>query len=105
MLDFLRRILSPTASRLTREQTREIQALFVELINIGRKEDYLAEIPGGAFTGQCHHRRAREIGMRLNQIGGVDLMWQGYEKVRRSLGKQLCDHLEYAWTGIGAWLS
>jgi hypothetical protein len=105
MLDFLRQLFSPASPHLSREQQRAAQALFVELINIGRKEDYLSETPGGSFTAQCHHRRAREIGERLHQLGGTALMWQAYGRVRRSLGKQLCDHLEYAWTGIGAWMA
>ena len=64
-----------------------------ELIEIGIKEDFLSERPGGAFDGHCHHRRAREIGEKLNAIAGMDLMWKVFYRVRRKAGKQLSEHL------------
>jgi len=41
----------------------EAEKLIVELIEIGHKDDYLAEHPGGLFNGQCHNIRARAIGL------------------------------------------
>ncbi|NSW53031.1 MAG: hypothetical protein HPY85_11040 [Anaerolineae bacterium] len=87
-----------------REQRDDVLRLMDELIKIGQVEDYLSEHPGGAFTGQCRHRRAREIGTRLNDIGGYPLMELAYERVRKKLGRNLADHLEYAWAEIGEWM-
>ncbi len=86
-------------------QKKEVDSLTKELIEIGVKEDFLSERPGGAFDGHCHHRRAREIGEKLNAIAGMDLMWKVFYKVRRKAGKQLSEHLEYAWSGIGQWMA
>lgn len=82
---------------------KEVAELTSELIRIGIKEDFLSERPGGLFNAQCHHRRTREIGTRLNNIAGYPLMWQVFSKVRRKVGKQLGEHLEYAWSDIGEW--
>jgi hypothetical protein len=83
---------------------KEVESLIKELITIGSKEDYLSERPGGAFDGQCHHRRCREIGKRLDAIGGMPLMQFVFEKVRKKNGKILGEHLEYAWADIGKWM-
>ncbi len=89
---------------LTQEQKREVDQLSKELIEIGVKEDYLSERPGGGFNAHCQHRRAREIGARLNAIAGVALMWQVFWKVKRKAGKVAASHLEYAWAEIGQWM-
>jgi hypothetical protein len=82
----------------------EVTRLVEELVVIGKKEGYLSERPGSGFNGQCRHRRAREIGSRLNEIGGFDLMVEVHKKIQKKSGKVLADHLEYAWSGIGTWL-
>jgi hypothetical protein len=87
-----------------RETRQEIDRLVVELIEIGRKEDFLSERPGGQFNGQCHNVRARAIGRRLNEIGGLDLMQMAREKVRRKLKMNMASHLDYAWSDIGKWM-
>jgi len=89
---------------LTREQRQVVDELVDQLISIGHKEDFLSERPGGEYNGQCRHRRTREIGEKLNAIGGIDVMWLAFERVRKKVGRQLGDHLEYAWGGIGEWL-
>ena len=82
----------------------EAQTLIKELIEIGRKDDYLSEHPGGQFNAQCHHIRARAIGRRLNEIGGLPLMQSAREAVRRKLKMTMASHLEYAWATIGKWM-
>ncbi len=82
----------------------EAEQLIVELITIGRKDDYLSEHPGGLFNGQCHNIRARAIGRRLNEIGGLELMQSARERVRRKLKMTMASHLDYAWSDIGKWL-
>lgn len=82
----------------------EVNRMSEELIKIGQLDDFLSERPGGSFNGQCRHIRARQIGDRLNQIGGFALMENIYKKVRRRLGAQLASHLSYSWTDIGKWV-
>lgn len=75
-----------------------------ELVRIGKAEDFLSERPGGSFNAQCRHVRARDIGKRLNEIGGFALMEQIYKRIRKQLGAQLASHLSYAWADIGKWV-
>lgn len=82
----------------------EIDHLIDELVRIGQKEDFLSERSGGSFNAQCRHIRAREIGVRLDQIGGVVLMEYVLKKVRRRVGETLATHLAYAWSEIGKWI-
>lgn len=96
---------SPKIPKMNDPATRkEVQALIEELIEIGQKEDFLSERPGGAYDAQCHHRRCREIGKRLNAIGELSLMQYAYEKVRKKDGKTISEHLDYAWSEIGRWM-
>ncbi len=81
----------------------EAEKLILELIDIGRKDDFLSERPGGQFNAQCHNIRARAIGRRLNDIGGLELMQNARERVRRKLKLNMAAHLDYAWTDIGSW--
>jgi hypothetical protein len=87
-----------------RENKQEIDQLIAELIEIGKRDDYLSERPGHPFNIQCRHIRARAIGERLNKIGGFELMEFCGRKVRKKVGAQLYSHLEYAWAEIGDWL-
>lgn len=82
----------------------EVNKLVAELIKIGIKEDYLSEQPGSGYNFQCRHLRTREIGKRLNEIGGLSLMMWAFEKVRKKAGKVPASHLEYAWQEVGEWL-
>lgn len=88
-----------------KEMKPEVDKLVEELIRIGKKEDFLSEVPGGQFNGQCRHIRARQIGKRLDEIGGLDLMLYANKQVHKKIGAQLSSHLEYAWSEIGDWIS
>jgi hypothetical protein len=83
----------------------EVERLVTELINIGIKEDYLSEHPGGGYNMQCRHLRTREIGKRLSELGGLSLMSWTFERVRKKAGKVAASHLEYAWEDVGEWIS
>ncbi len=85
-------------------QKGEIERLINNLIQIGQKEDFLSERPGGSFNAQCRHIGAREIGRRLDTMGGFELMEFVLKRVRRRLGANLAAHLSYAWTDIGKWI-
>jgi hypothetical protein len=101
-MDFLRDLFSrPPHSP---QHKREVDKLLEELYRIGKTDDYLSERPGGQFNLQCRHNRARQIGKRLHDIGGLPLMEYAHKKVRRSVGKSEAAHLEYCWAEVGGWL-
>ena len=87
------------------ENKAEVDKLLAELIKIGQQDDFLSERPGPPFNGHCRHMRAREIGKRLDEIGGFDLMEYIYLRVKKKLGAPIASHLEYAWAEIGKWMS
>ncbi len=88
---------------LDKQSRDEAEKLITELIEIGKSDDFLSERPGGMFSGQCHNIRARAIGRRLNEMGGLDLMQAARERVRRKLKMNMASHLDYAWSDIGKW--
>ncbi len=102
-MDILRGLFQPGPS-IPREYRAEVDQLINELYDIGKKEDFLSEHPGGAYNGQYRHIRTRAIGRRLSEIGGLPLMEYARDRVRKKLGKNLGDHLEYAWADIGGWV-
>jgi hypothetical protein len=84
----------------------EVDKLLRELLVIANTDDFLSEHPGGAFNIQSKHTRARAIGMRLEQINGVELMEWVFNKVKRKLGKhgaRVAEHLGYCWNDMGKW--
>jgi|SRR3990170_1482322 len=93
-----------TKSLVPAEMKPEVNRMIEDLVRIGEQEDFLAERSGGSFNAQFRHVRAREIGQRLNQIGGFELMEQVLKKVRKRLGSQLASHLSYSWADIGKWV-
>ena len=82
----------------------EVNRLIEELVSIGKKEDFLSEHPGGSFNRKCRHIRTREIGTRLDEMGGYELMEYVTRKVKNKTSKTLAEHLEYAWAEIGHWM-
>lgn len=101
-MNFLRDMLfKPYPSHAQQEVTRMLD----ELVRIGKTDDFLSERPGGAFNRESRHIRAREIGKRLDEIGGLGLMEYANRYVRRKLGKNLSWHLEAAWKDIGSWIA
>ncbi len=98
LFDFLGKRPYPSA------QKNEVERLIENLIRIGQTEDFLSERPGGSFNAQCRHAGAREIGARLEAIGGFELMEYVLKRVRKKLGSNLAAHLSYAWTDIGKWV-
>ncbi len=84
---------------------QEVERLLDELVRIGKADDFLSERPGGGFNRECRHIRTREIGKRLDEIGGLPLMEYANRYVRRKLGKNLSWHLEAAWKDIGQWIA
>ena len=81
----------------------EVDRLLEELIRIGKDDDYLSLTIGQGFNMDKLHIRARAIGTRLFELGGLALMTWAHKKVMRRLKRQLAEHLEYAWDGVGDW--
>ena len=81
----------------------EVDALIAELIEIGRTCDFVSN-SGDDFDGNGYHIRAREIGTRLNEIGGMELMQAVYYNVLTALGPTRVRSLAFAWAHIGDWL-
>lgn len=88
-----------------KEHKEEVEKLIRELYQIGERDDFLSERPGYPFNSQCRHMRAREIGQRLNAIGGFELMEFVANRIRKKLGTTLSSHLEFAWSEIGKWMA
>ena len=84
-----------------REFSGEMNRLLSELTEIGKKEDFLSERPGGQFDRECRHIRTREIGQRIYDFGGADSMEWAVKKISKSCGKDLGAHLEACWFRIG----
>jgi hypothetical protein len=80
----------------------EADSLVTELIEIGRTCDFVSD-SGDSYDGNGYHKRAREIGIRLNEIGGMELMLSVYCRVVAKLGPGLGRSLEVAWGYIGGW--
>lgn len=103
-MEFLRNLFGGgMTSGLDKRTHDEVEKLILELIDIGKREDFLSERAGGSFNAQCHNIRARAIGKRLNEMGGLSLMQLARERVRRKLKANLAAHLDYAWAEIGEW--
>lgn len=80
----------------------EIDPLVAELVEIGRNCDFFSN-PGGSFDNKGYNIRAREIGTRLNEIGGIELMQLVYYRAMAILGPGFGRSLEVAWEYIGDW--
>ncbi|MFN2304878.1 MAG: hypothetical protein ACK2TV_14195 [Anaerolineales bacterium] len=93
----------PVIRKLPSHQKREVNNLLSELVRIGKLDDYLSLQPGGPFDIHCHHVRARKIGERLNDIGGLALMQAARAHVKQKLKSNLAEHLDYCWQNIGEW--
>ena len=88
----------------------EFNSLIKELIRIG--ED--VENPAYCSTGylrdretaeECRNPRAREIGRRLNEMGGFEMMSKASDRVEKALGSLAIQELSWAWHKVGDWLA
>jgi len=93
----------PAIRQLNTHQKQEIERMIKDLVRIGETDDFLSLSPGGPFDIKCHHRQARDIGKRLSEVGGVDLMLAVRQRVQRKLKAVLAEHLDHCWKGIGDW--
>ncbi len=90
-----------TQAPVAAEKRPEVENLLNELITIGKEDDFLSERPGQGFNSQSRNIRSIQIGRRLHEMGGLELMEWARFKVKRKLKAQLASHLDYAWDGVG----
>ncbi|NLW72051.1 MAG: hypothetical protein GXY37_04055 [Chloroflexi bacterium] len=93
----------PAIRTLDSMRKAEVKSLIEKLVRIGQTDDFLSLAPGGPFNMQMHHREAREIGQRVNEIGGLPLMEAVRNTIKRRLKAVMAEHLDHAWKGIGDW--
>ena len=93
----------PSINALDAHRKAEVKAMIEKLTTIGRTDDFLSLVPGGNIDMHCHHREAREIGKRLNDMGGVPLMLAVRNSIRSKLKDTLTEHLDHCWKDIGQW--
>jgi hypothetical protein len=80
----------------------EILELTEELIRIGRKP---ADTRSSSHFLLTARGRARQIGKRLDVLGGLKLMRRAHTVVESRLGGTPARELEAAWGGVDDWLS
>jgi len=88
------------------EKATEVERMVEQLVKIGKTDDFLCERFTPGFNSQMRNVQARDIGKRLDEIGGLALMEYVHRQVRRKSGKGgkiLAEHLEYCWDGVGKW--
>jgi hypothetical protein len=89
------------------DRASEVERMMDQLVKIGLTEDFLCERFTPGFNSQMRNVQARDIGKRLDEIGGMPLMEFAQRYVRRKAGrkqgKALSEHLEYCWDGVGKW--
>ena len=100
---FSRLFGEPEIRSLNAQNKAEVNQMIDELVKIGRMDDFISLTPGGPFDFQCHHREAKEIGRRLNVIGGIPLMMGVRQTIKHKLKDVLAEHLDHCWKGIGDW--
>jgi hypothetical protein len=89
-----------TGSSLGRESDRLVD----ELIKIGCKTGFLASEPGDGLDRNGCSIRVRQIGQRLNEIGGLRLMKIAWWRVRFALSPGPASRdLGMVWDLIGDW--
>ena len=90
----------------TKGQTTTVLQLIEELCAIAVDSPW---DPGKGESGfyqrdYAHHPRAVEIGVKLNEQGGLDGMRGTAQIVQEILGQRTVRNLECAWDGIGDWM-
>lgn len=84
------------------EHVTEIGRLVAELIEMGRRDPNPETELYAAYL-EKDKPRAREIGERLNEIGGHALMEQVHQTIVATAPPYSGRHLDFAWDGVGDW--
>lgn len=103
-MDLITLLFGEAAIRaLNPARRQEVTGLIAKLVKIGQTDDFLSLVPGGPFDMQLHHREARDIGKRINDIGSLALMVAVRNTIKRKLKAVMAEHLDHCWKGIGEW--
>lgn len=78
-----------------------IEQLTEELIKIGKNDGFITTEPKKKFDDQLRNIRAHEIGEKLYQRGGLELMLKVFRKTAQQVGDEQSSFLRFAWQGIG----
>ena len=92
-------------SRMPNQLRRLTYRLACELLEIGISEGFTNQElrPGVGFTPRGKHMRTLQIGLILNEIGGLYLMVATAIFIRDQLDFQRMKSLGACWSGIGKW--
>lgn len=96
---------------MTPEEENEVAALIVELIMQAKNDPNVNNQNAHCWLGKANVRRTKEIGERLEELGGFPLMYGVFEIVRKEIDKwgevenvgSLMRMLDMGWDGIGDW--
>ncbi len=78
----------------------EADELVAEILRIGHEDGFRSVSSGGKFDEKGNHIRAREIGERLRELGGHNLMmkaWWRVEIEKYRSGLRESRSLEFCW--------
>ena len=81
----------------------DMDDLILELVHIGRTGEGKIHARNGANFVNGSTKRVREIGRKLDRLGGIDLMVAARGAVQSHLGRRAAQRLEAVWGGIGEW--
>lgn len=83
---------------------REVERLVDELVEIGHEGGFVSTGGPKAYDSYGVSLRAREIGQRLNEMGGLRLMKNAWWRVRLALSPGPASRdLDIIWNRIGEW--
>lgn len=92
-------------AKLGKSLGSEADLLVTELIQIGKGCPFVSSKKSVEFNTNGQHVRAREIGQRLSELGGKNLMLAVHYRVRLATSGERARELECAWDYIGGWLA
>ncbi len=92
MAEFIHQLVPKIESDKIKEEEMEAGRLILELVHIGSTIGFFSQ-----------RQRTREIGKRLNEIGGFKGMQLAAHRVMSMAGARPGSDLEWVWDGIGQW--
>ncbi|MFO8143293.1 MAG: hypothetical protein R6T78_01250 [Dehalococcoidales bacterium] len=82
----------------------KVDSLIQELVRIGWEEGFVEPGYGQHYDEEGRNIRARNIGKRLDEIGGLRLMKVAWWRVRFDLSPGPASRdLDIIWDGVGEW--
>lgn len=94
-------ILKTIKNRL--QPVSEFDRLVEELVEIGSRPRGKGDSGGYLREGGAVDKRTVEIGKRLFEMGGHEMMLRAHAEVRKRLRGSQARELEACWDGIGRW--